>query len=108
MGSAATPTGADGAPCDWDERDGCWRESDGTPFDPKRAATRKKTHQREAQSEASKRAEREAKAAKAQAKIDRKLQGVLHKHGMARRAVCGRESYVRRTPCDWEGARLLE
>ena len=53
-----TPKGADGAPCDWDERDGCWRESDGAPFDPKRAAASKKTRQREAQSEASKRAER--------------------------------------------------
>ena len=61
---ARTPKGADGAPCDWDERDGCWRESDGTPFDPKRgAAASKKTRQREAQSEASKRAEREAQAA---------------------------------------------
>ena len=63
-----TPTGADGAPCDWDERDGCWRESDGTPFDPKRAAASKKTRQREAQSEASKRAEREAQAAAKQAR----------------------------------------
>ena len=63
-----TPKGADGAPCDWDERDGCWRESDGTPFDPKRAAASKKTRQREAQSEASKRAEREAQAAAKQAR----------------------------------------
>ena len=66
-----TPTGADGAPCDWDERDGCWRESDGTPFDPKRAAARKKTRQREAQSEASKRAERNTDAA-----AHRKTRGV--------------------------------
>ena len=65
-----TPKGADGAPCDWDERDGCWRESDGTPFDTKRAAARKKTRQREAQSEASKRAEREAQAAAQQARRD--------------------------------------
>ena len=66
-----TPKGADGAPCDWDERDGCWRESDGTPFDPKRAAARKKTRQREAQSEASKRAERNTDAA-----AHRKTRGV--------------------------------
>jgi hypothetical protein len=65
-----TPKGADGTPCDWDERDGCWRESDGTPFDPKRAAARKKTRQRGAQSEASKRAEREAQAAAQQARRD--------------------------------------
>ena len=58
-----TPKGADGAPCDWDERDGCWRESDGTPFDPKRAAARKKTRQREARSAEQVRAEREAQAA---------------------------------------------
>ena len=63
-----TPKGADGAPCDWDERDGCWRESDGAPFDPKRAAASKKTRQREAQSEASKRAERDAHAAAEQAR----------------------------------------
>ena len=62
-----TPKGADGAPCDWDERDGCWRESDGAPFDPKRAAARKKARQREAQSEASKRADRVADAAAKQA-----------------------------------------
>ena len=66
-----TPKGADGTPCDWDERDGCWRESDGTPFDPKRAAARKKTRQREAQSEASKRAERNTNAA-----AHRKTRGV--------------------------------
>ena len=66
-----TPKGADGAPCDWDERDGCWRESDGTPFDPKRAAARKKTRQRAAQSEASKRAERNTNAA-----AHRKTRGV--------------------------------
>ena len=66
-----TPKGADGAPCDWDERDGCWRESDGTPFDPKRAAASKKTRQREAQSEASKRAERNTDAA-----AHRKTRGV--------------------------------
>ena len=63
-----TPKGADGAPCDWDERDGCWRESDGAPFDPKRAAARKKARQREAQSEASKRADRVAHAAAEQAR----------------------------------------
>ena len=63
-----TPKGADGAPCDWDERDGCWRESDGAPFDPKRAAARKKARQREAQSEASKRADRDADAAAKQAR----------------------------------------
>jgi hypothetical protein len=27
--------GADGAPCRWDELEGCWLESDGTPYDKK-------------------------------------------------------------------------
>lgn len=55
--------GTDGAPCIWDERDGCWREADGAPFDPKRAAACKKARQRAAQSDAQARAERDAQAA---------------------------------------------
>ena len=63
-----TPTGADGAPCDWDERDGCWRESDGAPYDKKAAAARTQARWRAARSAEQARAERDAKAAAQQAR----------------------------------------
>ena len=63
-----TPKGADGAPCRWDELEGCWRESDGTPYDKKAAAARKKAGQRAAQSEEQARAERDAQAVAQQAR----------------------------------------
>ena len=67
-GRVQAPNGADGAPCRWGELEGCWLESDGTPYDKKAAAASKKARQREAQSEASKRADRVAHAAAEQAR----------------------------------------
>ena len=66
-GRVQAPNGADGAPCRWGELEGCWLESDGTPYAKKAAAASKKARQREAQSEASKRADRVADAAAKQA-----------------------------------------
>ena len=72
-----SPKGADGAPCVWDERDGCWRESDGAPFDPERAAARKKAAQaaaqrarRDGRTPEEARAERDACAAAQRARRD--------------------------------------
>ena len=45
-GRVQAPNGADGAPCRWDELKGGWLESDGTPYDKKAAAARKKARQR--------------------------------------------------------------
>ena len=63
-GRVQAPNGADGAPCRWDELKGGWLESDGTPYDKKAAAARKKARQRAARSEEQARAARGDDAAR--------------------------------------------
>ena len=67
-GRVQAPNGADGAPCRWDELKGGWLESDGTPYDKKAAAARKKARQRAARSEEQARAARGDDAARQQAR----------------------------------------
>ena len=69
-GRVQAPNGADGAPCRWDEHEGCWLESDGTPYDKKAAAARKKARQRAARSAEQAQAAREADAARQQVRRD--------------------------------------
>lgn len=69
-GRVQAPNGADGAPCRWDEHEGCWVESDGTHYDKKAAKARKKARQRAARSAEQAQAAREANAARQQVRRD--------------------------------------